>query len=172
VADASMKTIQRPYVYIDHYRWTWHPDVNRPGRYFYTIRPVLVNAGPLATKDLRTWTQYRFEDGPVPDDFDFPMSGEPGPTSIGPHGSIALYAKQITDDELIAIRDRRRFFYVYGVATYHDHFEGTPVHVTRFCANIAEVYGDPLNPRPTEGIDEPSSVRIHFGIHAQHNSTS
>jgi hypothetical protein len=49
----------------------------------------------------------------------------------------------VTADDLIAVRENRKFLYFWGRADYRDIFDGSPDHVTRFSMRVRDFRGDP-----------------------------
>lgn len=78
---------------------------------------------------------------------------------------IESMPRDIIGDELVAIRDGRKHFYVWGIAEYQDVFPGTPKRITKFCCFIGNVTGD-----PREAYDANSNiVEITFTFYHLHN---
>ena len=170
VAEDALTKLQRPFVCLNTYRWVWHPDTGRPGKFWYSIEPILENTGSVPTKDMMVVVQYELRDTLLPGGFDFPFTVKPGEALINPHGSVAVSGSKLLDEALAAVQRGEKYFYVWGRAEYRDFFDGTPLHVTRFCAQIGDVLGNPYNPILTPGSTVGSSVEIPFRIHHKHNS--
>jgi hypothetical protein len=169
ISQRALIVAQRAYVRVVGYPWLWRPDADpkRSGKYWYDITPTIENVGntPAAIKIIMS---FALRDTQLPDDFDFPYRGTPGDSIIGPKQTISTESAVILDEDLAAVRDGKKFFYIWGAVTYKDGFEGTPVHRTEFCADIHRVFGNPLDPRdPTN--PKGTNVEIRFGIYPKHN---
>ena len=111
----------------------------------WQFRVVWENSGSTPTRNMRSRTQCEIRDTELPDDFDFDYS----PTKfhaafIGPRMTIEgglVPDPPLTDTQLIEVRDKKKFLYIWGVARYFDVFSATREHVTRFCYKI-DVHGD------------------------------
>ncbi len=171
VARDSLIYTQRAYVRVANYPWLWRSDRDRPGKYFYDITPIVENVGNTQTVDMKINVNSALRDNPLPEDFDFPYVGDSGTSLIGARQSIGASNVVILDDDLLAVRDGKKFFYIWGAMTYRDVFPGTPEHVTQFCTQIIRVMGDPLDPREI-GNPKGTTVEIHFRIYPEHNKTN
>jgi hypothetical protein len=152
---------QRAFVRALGYPWLWRPDFDRPGKYLFDIAPLIENAGSTPTVDMTIITDYALRDTPVPDGFAFPYRDQPGNTLIGPKQTIGANHAIILDEDLLAVQNGTKFFYIWGTVIYRDVFYGTPDHTTEFCTQITRVLGNPLDPRNPKGtsveIAHPSS---------------
>ena len=170
IARDSLVLLQRPFVFAA-YRWLWHEDWSRPGRYWYSVHPILENSGSTPTRELKVNVAFRLSELVLPDDFDFPLpSIHAMATLIGPRGKIEVDPWTLTDEDLAAVQSGSKHFYVWGKAEYLDGFNGTPLHTTKFCTRISHVGGLPSDPVLTPGSKVGSSVEIRFEVYPQHNS--
>lgn len=148
----------------------WRPYLSKQPGVFYDISPTFINVGETPAVDPVIITNSALRDSKLPDNFDFPYTGAPKSTILGPKQSIAATGISITDQDLLAVQQGKKFFYLWGTITYRDVFDGTPVHRTDFATNIAAVNGDPLKPAdPTN--PKGTTVEIHFGVMERHNRT-
>jgi hypothetical protein len=170
VARDSLIYTQRAYVRVANFPWVWRPDWDRPGKYFYDITPIVENVGNTQTVDMKININSALRDNPLPEGFDFPYVADPGTSLIGAHQSVRASNVVILDDDLLAVRDRKKFFYIWGAITYRDVFPGTPEHTTQFCTQVNRVMGDPLDPREA-GNPKGTTVEIYFSIYSEHNKT-
>jgi hypothetical protein len=170
IAREALVTSQRAFIRAAGFPWLWRPDTDRTGKYFFDIQPTLENAGNTPTVDASINVNSSLREKPLPDDFDFPYVGEPGEAVIGSKQSVGVNNAIILDDDLLAVQQGKKFFYIWGTATYRDVFEGTPVHTTQFCTQIQRVIGNPLDPRDPN-VPKGTSVEIYFRIHPKHNKT-
>ncbi len=166
ISELAMIAGNRAYVHYNSFRWISHFD-RKNNWYFWRLHPRWINSGNTPTRGLEVRVAYELRDAPLPETFDFrfPESLQVTPTTIYPSGMIESMPRDITGEELVAIRDGKKHFYVWGVARYHDVFPGTPRHVTKFCCSIGNVTGN-----PREGYDVNSNaVEITFPFYHRHN---
>lgn len=171
IAEQALVAGQRAYVRVAHFPWLWRGDLDRPGKYFYDITPIVENGGNTQTVGLRINVNSMLRDTPIPDDFAFPFQGEPGFSLIGSRQTISASNAIILDDDLLAVQRGQKYFYVWGTITYRDVFPGTPERVTEFCTQISKVFGDPLDPRVPNN-PKGTSVEIYFRIYPKHQQTT
>jgi hypothetical protein len=173
IAKDALTKLQRPFIFIqgfpDHRRWDNLPD-GRPSNVSYRVWAVLMNSGTTPTRDMTLVVEYSLQEKPLPAGFDFPFSVQPAPVMIGPQGLLNTAVGAITADDLLAVRNGSKHFYLWGKASYRDIFDDTPVHHLLFCYYLTNVLGDPTNlktPRNPTGSD----VRFNWFMHSEHNST-
>jgi hypothetical protein len=170
VAREALNTTQRAFVRVVNFPWLWRPDIDRPGKYFYDITPIIENGGNTPTVDMTIVINSALRDSILPDDFNFPYGVEPGPSLIGAHQTIGAHRAIILDDNLLLVQKGEKFFYIWGTITYRDVFEGTPLHTTEFCTEISTVFGNPLDPKDP-GAPKGTTVEIGFRIYPKHQRT-
>jgi hypothetical protein len=151
----------RAYVHYNGCRWTSHPEKNMIPSY-WRLRPYWINSGNTPTRRLWVYTHYEILDNPLVADYKFiPDENKRRPAMIAPHGEIESESRDFSGDELVAIKQRRKHLYVWGIARYRDVFPNTIEHVTKFCV-VADISGHLLettaNPRD-----------ILFATHDSHN---
>jgi hypothetical protein len=131
------------------------------------------NLGRTPSKKLRVHAHYELRDTPLPADFNFdyetPHVGKAflPPGHINPGGGKFW----ISAGDLNAVRDGKKFFYVYGWAKYFDVFPDTPERITRFNYAV-EVAGDaatPLVPNPIEGRPALDGVSLIYRLQNRNN---
>lgn len=136
------------------------------GRYRWSIHPVWENNGNTPTKGLSIYTTYRLLDEPLAADYAFPSTEEERIATIAaPKALVEAAPGGIDADELAAVQQGKKYFYIWGRAEYHDIFEGTARHTTRFCNQLMQVIGDPGAP-----VSEHNMVQMMFGFHSENNS--
>jgi hypothetical protein len=64
---------------------------------------------------------------------------------------------------LKAVQERRKHLYLWGWVTYRDIFKDTLSHITRFCHEVIDVRGDPMNVQ--------GGIEIVFSLCPRHNCT-
>ena len=136
-------------------------------RYFWSIHPKWINSGNTPTRKLDINVAYDLRDSPLPDGFTFPLPANPEqiPASISPNLSIESVPYNIFGDDLVAISEGKKHFYIWGVARYHDVFPATPKRITKFCCYIGNITGNPI-----KGFDKDSNiVEIAFPVYPLHN---
>jgi len=113
----------------------------------WQIRVVWNNYGSAPTRRLSLCATAEIKETVLPDTFNFPY--DEGHITKGvllpqtPLSSAYIpWGKQITPEDIEAIQAGRKFLYVWGWAKYHDAFEDTPQHITKFCWTI-DILGNP-----------------------------
>jgi hypothetical protein len=152
IAEASLVKLQRASVFVADFNWNWHPDTTREGKFWYHFRPILQNSGNTQTKEMITKVVFDLRDNPLPQDFRFPPNIKEAPAIVPPRGSVFGATGTLTDDELINVQDGTKFFYIYGIFTYNDIFDGTPIHTTTFCRQVTNILGNVHKPN-TEVVE-------------------
>lgn len=84
-----------------------------------------------------------FEDVDLPSDFDFAVPDDRPSVFMGPQSTMSSSGLALTADELMAVRENKKFLYFWGRVDYRDIFDGTPDHVTKFSLHIRDFRGDP-----------------------------
>jgi len=108
---------------------------------------------------------YELRDIELPDDFVFSYERSTVPATIAPHGMIDSQFRDISADDLVLIKERRKFLYAWGTATYRDVFPDTPERITKFCVLATSVTGD-----PNAGWHaETNPLEILFQTYRRHN---
>lgn len=144
-AKLSMEAGGRAYIHFAGCRWISHTD-SGDGSIFWSIRPHWTNSGSTPTRRATVYVHYELLDTELSADYSF----TPDPTVIStpaliaPASGITSGLRNIEGEDLIAVREGRKHFYIWGVARYHDVFPDTVAHVTKFCVYAANVSGDPL----------------------------
>jgi len=166
IARDAMVASNRAYVHYDGCRWIshWHVD---DGHIFWRMRPRWINSGNTPTRKLNVHVRYEFRDDPLPANFAFAAEHDanPVPATIAPKGVIESAPFDIDGSALVAVREGRKHFYVWGIARYNDVFTGTPRYVTKFCVEAGNITGDPE--QYWDDTDNP--VGIMFGTYGSHN---
>lgn len=164
LAEDALVSGQRAFMFIREIKTVVHQDPET-GRYQWSIHPIWANSGNTPTKGLSINTTYRLLDEPLPKDYDFPQSREDLiPTIAGPRSMVEAVSGAISSEDLEAVQNGKKYFYIWGWAEYHDIFEGTRKHVTRFCNQLIQVDGHTAAP-----INEHNPIQMMFGFHAENN---
>jgi hypothetical protein len=164
VAEDALISGQRAFMFIREIKTYLHQDPDTGG-FHWTIHPIWANSGNTPTRGLSINTTYRLLDEPLPKDYNFPESQEDLiPTIAGPRSMVEAVSGTLSSEDLAAVKEGRKFFYIWGWAEYHDIFEGTKKRVTRFCNQLIEVDGDPVTP-----INEHNPLQMMFGFHSENN---
>lgn len=163
-AENALVAGQRAFMFLREFKTYLHLD-DATGQYRWTLHPVWENSGNTPTKGLEIYTTYRLLDEPLPRDYDFPSAQEDMVTAIaGPRALVEGAPGGIGAEDLAAVQQGTKYFYIWGRAEYHDIFEGTGKHTTRFCNQLMQVIGDPSAP-----IGEHNMVQMMFGFHSENN---
>lgn len=163
-AEEALVAGQRAFMFIREIKTFLHQDPET-GKFHWTIHPVWANSGNTPTRGLSINTTYRLLDKPLPANYEFPESKENLiPTIAGPRSMVEASPGTLSGEDLEAIQQGKKFFYIWGWAEYHDMFEGTKKRVTRFCNQLIEIDGNPMMP-----VDERNPIQMMFGFHAENN---
>lgn len=164
VAEDALISGQRAFMFIREIKTFLHQDAET-GKYHWTIHPIWANSGNTPTRSLSINTSFRLLDAPLPEGYDFPHSGEAQVPSIaGPRSMVEAASGTISSEDLQAVQEGRKYFYIWGWAEYHDIFEGTRKRITRFCNQLVEVDGDTSAP-----LNEQRPIQMMFGFHGENN---
>lgn len=164
VAEDALISGQRAFMFIREIKTYLHQDP-ATGKFHWTIHPIWANSGNTPTRGLSINTTYRLLDEPLPNGYDFPEAQEDLiPTIAGPRSMVEAVSGTLSSEDLAAVKEGKKFFYIWGWAEYHDIFEGTKKRVTRFCNQLIEVDGDPATP-----VNEHNPLQMMFGFHTENN---
>lgn len=166
IARESMVVSNRAYTHYDGCIWRSHTEL-KDGQVFWRISPRWKNGGNTPTRHLRVFVSYELRDTPLPEDFNFqvPKNLVEVAIVIGPKDSVLSSAYDLFGSDLIAIREGKKHFYIWGVVRYRDVFEGTSEHITRFCVAAMNITGDPTK----KWHDEDNRLGIDFTTYHRHN---
>lgn len=164
VAEDALISGQRAFMFIREIQTVLHHDA-ATGKYHWTVHPIWANSGNTPTRGLSINTTYRLMDEPIPKDYDFPHAGEEVTSSIaGPRSMVEATPGTLSSEDLQAIKEGKKYFYIWGWAEYHDIFEGTRKRVTKFCNQLIQVDGDTGAP-----ANEHNPIQMMFGFHSENN---
>lgn len=125
------------------------PDPADPNMRRYRFTFSWVNTGETPTKNMIAYINYYASNEPMPDDFNFtfnPGEGRPfvvGPKMPGMH--LPIPSDGFSAQDMMENFNGTKFMYIWGWARYNDVFEGTSLHITKFCFQIV-CNGTPMNP--------------------------
>jgi hypothetical protein len=78
----------------------------------------------------------------IPDDYDFHDIWTPGiprvplPLYIAPKGTMGTIPELISAEKIMQMLQGGPQLFIYGWAKYHDVFDGTKEHITRYCYQL------------------------------------
>ncbi|HJV51362.1 MAG TPA: hypothetical protein VJ652_07885 [Noviherbaspirillum sp.] len=163
-AENALVAGQRAFMFLREFKTFLHLD-DATGQYRWTLHPVWENSGNTPTKGLQIYSTYRLLDAPLAPGHDFASSEQDMVAAIaGPRALVEGAPGSIGAEELAAVQQGKKYFYIWGRAEYHDIFEGTGKHTTRFCNQLVQVIGDPGAP-----VSEHNMVQLMFGFHSENN---
>jgi len=121
------------------------------------------NSGNTPAKNMVSYVTFVVRKDPLPEDFKFSDSGgkKYTPIDLGPHAIITTAPLSVSIDNITAVRDHSMHLYFYGWVKYRDILKNTPDHITRFCYEVMEIYGDPTDPN--------TKAEAALNVHAKHN---
>jgi hypothetical protein len=146
IAKLSMIAGDRAYVHFNGCRWISHRQ-NGESPVFWRLRPCWINSGNTPTRNLLLYVHYELLDEPIQADYQFIRStNERRPAMIAPKGLIESLPRDFLGEDLVAVKEGRKYLYVWGSAMYRDVFPNTIEHVTKFCVVATNISGNPLEP--------------------------
>lgn len=167
----NLTKLQRAFVHRKGFRWLSHGDVNDlGGPVFWSFHFDWENSGASQAEQLTIFVGLYLDEKDMPEGFDLGYKGEqPRPIwTLGPRGAITIGEIKIGGNDLLAVRDGKKFLYFWGRADYRDAFKGTPDHATEFFFRVTEVRGD-----PTKGWNRDSNfVEVVTQNQPRHNGAS
>jgi len=165
IAHDAMIAGERAFVFPGKFQFWYRPIANGEKRYYFQL--FWDNCGDTPTKQLTSHVRFSLRDTQLPEDFDFRYeTTEFGRAVIAPKSSVlgpVFPSDGIKPEDLQAVHTSTKFAYVWGWLKYHDVFENTPLHITRYCFQII-VNGNPIDPGP-----ELKGVDFMYPIHPQNN---
>jgi hypothetical protein len=66
--------------------------------------------------------------------------------TLGARSTIDIGPLDIPIDDIIAIYNRKKFLYIYGIITFTDVMQN--IHTEKFCREVGVIVGDPSSPQP------------------------
>jgi len=153
---------QRAFVFIKEIDTFSFPD--RP---LMKIMPKWENSGQTPTKRMVNHVNWKFFEGDIPADYDFPdLPGEPSvPILLGPGGNVFTSSLDIATPFLERVIRGEGRIYLWGWADYDDVFAKTPRHRTEFCNEMVALQ---LAPDKADGSQK---AALQFRMHRAHNGT-
>jgi hypothetical protein len=143
----ALESVQRAFVSPRRVEVTPIPDNKSKQAVGVQIEFGWDNNGTTPAKTLTQHISTRWDDKPIPDNFDFPDEWLPGeehitnPTYIGPKSSLGGGIFIVPVPILMAIQKGTRHVYYWGWAKYHDVF--SQEHLTEVCFELKS-NGTPL----------------------------
>ena len=121
------------------------------------------NNGNTPAKNMVSYVSFVVREDPLPEDFKFSESGEKKyiPIDLGPHALITTAPLSVPIEKITAVRKNSMHLYLYGWVKYRDIMKNTPDHITRFCYEVMEIYGDPTDPN--------TKAEAALNVHPKHN---
>jgi hypothetical protein len=141
IAEDSLIKLQRAFVGLQQIRYLSH--IGPDDKIWWSIHVVWENFGASRAKNVKVYVAKYYEDKDMDDNFPFTVPEQKKGTFIGPKAVIGSGELRITGDELVEVRDGKKFLYFWGRIDYRDIFENTPDHVTKFLTRVVDIRGDP-----------------------------
>jgi hypothetical protein len=145
----SFQTVQRAFVFV---RVIEAQRIGDEANFMITWE----NSGTTPTKDLHVHVSYMPLTTPLPDNFPFPDLWTPGTPHvtvnavIGPKATTGITVGPVPISTVSQIFEHKKHLYLWGWAEYHDVFDGTPMHITRFCVEVVVVSRTPIPGQPNQ----------------------
>ena len=141
IAEDSLLKLQRAFINFGGMRYISHESDD--GSVWWSLHFNWSNAGATPARGVRLYIGRYFEDADLPDDYQFGIPENLPENFVGPRAQITSTNWILTADDLIAVKEKRKFLYFWGLATYRDAFEGTPERITKFSLQVLDFRGDP-----------------------------
>jgi len=164
ISELSMIAGNRAYVHYAGFKWHSYRQTGSE-TIFWRVRPSWKNSGNTPSRNLHIFVKYELRDSPLPDNFEYTVEPLRTPALIPPKSEIESAYFNIFGDDLVAVQEGRKHFYVWGVARYRDVFPETAEHVTKFCVRAAAVTNYPK----LYWDSGTNPVEIRFTTHGWHN---
>ena len=110
----------------------------------WEFRPHIGNSGDTPTRNARTHASFRYLPTILPADFTFSDIGQEGPDTpfmLGPKEDATGPNLTVPFAVMEDVKAKTIHLYVYGWLTYQDIFPKTPMHISMFCMELADIRG-------------------------------
>lgn len=141
IAEDGLVKLQRAFVSLQQIRHISHEGPHH--KVWWSIYVVWENFGTSRATNVKFFVSKYFEDKDLDDSFQFTVPEQKTGTFIAPKAVVGSGELSITGDELVEVRDGKKFLYFWGRVDYRDIFDGTPDHVTKFLTKVSAIRGDP-----------------------------
>jgi len=142
------RTAQRAYVTHKKIEIEVLPATSGNQAQVWQFRAIWENIGNTPTRDARSHVNFLSIPTPLPKDFKFPDLGSPDHVllTLGPQSTIGSSILGVDARIIKDVQDHKMHLYFWGWMTYHDILGSNILHVTKFCRELTEIHGDPLQP--------------------------
>jgi hypothetical protein len=112
----------------------------------FVVRPRWRNNGNTPTKDMTVMVNWTTLVGELPDDFPYLYreGTKAAPMYLGPEASEWSDAIQLGTWEATRVIEGQQNIFIWGRCDYHDIFDKTPRHYTKWCYRLIFTRTDPL----------------------------
>lgn len=164
IGEDSLLKLQRAFIVFGGWRYLSHESDD--GNVWWSLHFNWINAGATPARRVRLHVGRYFEDTDLPAEYLFEVPDDLFENFVGPHAQITTTRWSLTAEDLIAVREGKKFLYFWGVATYHDVFDGTPERMTKFSIQVLGFRGD-----PSKKWDDRANIVeiIHNNAPSRHN---
>ena len=138
----------------------------------FRILPKWENSGSTPANPIKNYANWKAFIGEPPLDYTYPDLGKDGNPLHDRSGGISFFLgpKAVQYSEILKIpipimeqvRQGKFRLFIWGWAQYHDAFEGTPIHTTRYCNEVV------VTDLGRDG--DKVSVTVSFGSYGPYNS--
>ena len=152
----SLFMLQRAFVHVSNFEPVLlrSPKTQQPNG---GMKLVLIweNAGATPTREMVARVNEHWFAKPIGQDFPFPDYPKDASVKmfVAPKAASRASAVLIPQGDIAAIKNHSGHLYIWGWARYHDVFEKTPEHITRFCS---EVIDSTVNPNVSVSFETPA----------------
>src|SRR6266478_4462570 len=140
-SEDSLIKLQRAFVTFQGLRYLSH--VGAEEKIWWSVQFNWFNSGSSPARRERFFASKYFEDVELPENFKFEAPVDRPTNFIGPNTAMHVGGLSLTADELLAVREGKKFLCFWGRADYRDIFDKSPDHVTKFSIRVRDFRGDP-----------------------------
>jgi hypothetical protein len=134
----SLEKVQRAFVsFSPDITNLWITDTeDSPDITAWRFQVAIRNSGATTTRRLQDHIFIKSLPGTIPDNFDFHDLESGEKSMVAPQDHIFYWTDPISVQDMAKPGEHT---YLYGWATYNDVFEGTDLHITKFCYEVHPV---------------------------------
>lgn len=168
---------KRAFVFATDVSWYWDDPDPVTGFYSFRFRPNWRNSGDTPTKQMTMYCECELRNTELPKKHVFVEHRQDiVRTFVGPKAEIVGPLVPLVGQSGIAVGDvndvqlGKKFLYLWGWGKYHDVFDGTRQHITRFCWLLDPV-GDPFafDPHAVGAPPVPGTLQFRVLHHSEGN---
>jgi hypothetical protein len=146
ISQKQYSNSQRAFVIYDHTQAMTIGDPKTSKTQKIILFTFFQNSGATPTQNLRIRVDAWKSKCPMPDNFTFPNTeyGQEVRPILPPHANNSIAAITIPIDDIVNINKSPKilYYYVYGWVKYNDILGGNESHISEFCIELDNVWGN------------------------------